>query len=237
MSCPAWILSTTWFSLQPLTVGSFFAAGIWLTLDVILFAPICIVAWTVFLPPLFWDTILNRSRGGNSEARAPGPCRRYLTQFLQPAGPPGPRWRSLLKDAFVTFCLVVVIVWNIRTTEVGNRLMLPRTQYGKVFSKSWMDPFANYLGLRQEWDMFSGPNVFDGWYVTTKIQSIIRLLISLTCVTACLPHNGYGLMRMQNRFVVEATLINKKKVDLFFFDDSPQAFAIDANPVSYDKPE
>lgn len=114
------------------------------------FAPTMMSAWLLFLPSSFWDA-LKPSAGGHSPfSPTPGQLANRH------------RWMSRpLAQGFAMFCLVYVILWNLRGARIGGSARwLPQ----------WSRPFGYVLNLRQYWTMFAPrPVLDDGWLVMEAV--------------------------------------------------------------------
>lgn len=115
----------------------FFHLGINACIEIGLFSYIMITAWIPLYP---WK---NRSADGGAPEQ---PCKEEA--LLNP---------SRLCQIFAGFCLVYVILWNVRTLEFSDRrYVLPH----------WTDWIGYSLGINQTWNMFSPRPLYeDGWYV------------------------------------------------------------------------
>ena len=142
-----------------------FHLGLALTMTIGLFAPICMLAWLVYLPSCFWDALEARLKGGQLQQRwNDGRARIVLFATSQNRlwplrNPETPRWRtSALRNTVVGGLLLYTVVWNVRELDVAywEKKILPR-QFNVV---------GRALGLEQNWSMFSPiPRTADGWVV------------------------------------------------------------------------
>jgi len=146
-----------------------FHLGLALAMTIGLFAPICMVAWLVFLPSGFWDGLEKRLAGSQLQQRWCD-CRARVSSAtsefaasgtgLWPLGrPETARWRqSVALNGALTGLLLYTAVWNVRELDVAywEKKILPRR----------FNVVARVLGLDQNWSMFSPiPRTEDGWVV------------------------------------------------------------------------
>jgi hypothetical protein len=115
------------------------------------FPYICAVAWLALLPGWFWDRLPARFphalAGRDTGTVAPG----------RPGEQPPELLPSLLEMTLVTFLLVYVLCWNVRTVNY--------TRYSRYFPPQ-MNSLGFTLGLDQMWSMYAPcPLKEDGWYV------------------------------------------------------------------------
>ncbi len=120
--------------------------GLDLTMELGLFAYVCLIAWMAFVPAVAWDAIERRlkSRAAQDPSR--------------PMHSPRPHAAT---QAFVGFVLLYVLAWNIRSL---NYARLER------FFPSALNVIGETLQVGQSWTMFAPfPATDDGWYVMPAI--------------------------------------------------------------------
>jgi|APTNR8051073442_1049403.scaffolds.fasta_scaffold01589_10 hypothetical protein len=124
------------------TVATFWALHIGLGLCLRLgpFPAIMMVCWLPFLPGSFWDWLQRRSPADG------------------PATTPSRSWREhALTQSFVLLCLLVVVVWNLRSVDYDK--------WKRWFPTAWNPP-VQALKLDQYWALFAPhPLSDDGWLV------------------------------------------------------------------------
>ncbi len=121
--------------------------GIELTLTVGLFSYVSMLAWVLFLPRSFWDS-LGRIFGIGEPA---------VQQAIDPATPsPHRSWIAYLANGLALVALIFVISWNLSA--------LSRT-WAKAFRNQPVRRIDDLLTLRQRWSMFSNPQRHNGWFV------------------------------------------------------------------------
>ena len=112
--------------------------GIELTLTVGLFSWFSVLAWTLFLPDLFWNAIpFAKSATTIQEAKSP-----ELEATSDRVRSVGPSWLKRIVDMWVVAMLVFVVMWNVRNVSRDR----PR-------SITWLR-LGNLTALRQRWDIF-----------------------------------------------------------------------------------
>ena len=122
----------------------------WMCLRVGPFAPTMMTAWLLFLPAQFWDALKL-----TSQFHRPDPSGRVIASRRH-------RWmQHRAVQGFCLFCLVYVILWNLRGAKVGGSdRWLPK----------WSNSFGYVLNLRQYWTMFAPrPVMDDGWLVMEAV--------------------------------------------------------------------
>ncbi|MBX7212067.1 MAG: HTTM domain-containing protein [Verrucomicrobiaceae bacterium] len=124
-------------------------AGLWVCLRLGPFPLTMIVAWTLFLPPGFWDKLgprgLALADGTAADANPSGnaPRRRW--------------WTSTVVQACGFISLLYVTLWNIRSIDPAR---------WTPWFPQWMNPAGYALHLPQYWTMFApGPTKDDGWLI------------------------------------------------------------------------
>ena len=124
---------TPWLRIFVVSAFFSFHIGLALYMDIGLFPYVSLVSWLVFVPSLVWE------RGS---PRTPPPLR-------------AARWSQII----AAFCLVYVVLWNLRSIEATS-----------PYVRQVFPPSANrvgyLLGLDQYRNMFSPyPLRTDGWFV------------------------------------------------------------------------
>ena len=154
-----------WCRGAAVTAFVLFHIGLSLTMHLALFPWICIVAWLLFVPTAFWESLQSRpsirrvgeSLQHNSVALFDRLPRAWRISVMRRAERPRER-ASLGKQILVAALFLYVVTWNIREV-LGpawvDRIM-PHRYNGLAFA----------LGLAQNWSMFAPmPRVDDGWLV------------------------------------------------------------------------
>jgi hypothetical protein len=203
-----WILALKW-PLRPLTVGTvvweligpilaflpfasdklrlFVVAGFWifhllginLLMDIGSFPWVCAVAWSVFLPGLFWDKLatwwrslsdlaVKKDMEALRESLISWRSRRIATDLQQGRKTPSLR-PTMIGQAVAGVFLAIVFLWNVRTTDL--RSYVPQWAPYIPSSVQWL------TRIDQSWAMFSpAPLKQDGWWIiparTTSGQDI-----------------------------------------------------------------
>jgi hypothetical protein len=106
----------------------------------------CIIAWTAFLPPVFWDRILPRilrlAPSGAASTFAASTVRRT-----------GPRWAQGVAGVLLLYC-VVQVGWSLPQLARGGELPTALLAVGRV------------LRINQHWGMFApNPSTHESWPV------------------------------------------------------------------------
>ncbi len=155
---------TPWLRLG--VVGAFFGfhIGLALCMGIGLFPWISMVSWLVFVPGLVWERgrhLLPRRSpvvGPGTSGALAGSSR--LSHDPDNAPPTSqPLRSSRLVQALAAFCLVCVVLWNLRGLEATSSYIRP------IFPTS-ISLIGYLLRLDQYWNMFSPlPLKHDGWFV------------------------------------------------------------------------
>jgi len=129
-----------------ITVISFWSLhiGLWISLRLGPFPLIMMTAWLLCVPTSVWDRLAGK--------------RKHSPSSSTPSPTPEPLWmRRFITRAFVSFCLIYVVLWNFRAVD--------SQRWGRWFPQ-WMNPFGYILQLHQYWTMFAPrPTTDDGWLV------------------------------------------------------------------------
>lgn len=136
---------TRWVRIVVAVVMVGFHLGIELTLHVGWFSWLCMLAWTLFLPPMVWDAVVR----GVSKACGPG----EPASSVPAAGSPGFTAR-VVTNACAAAMLAFVVYLNIQSVSGAGEAGLP----------DWARATATATGLDQRWSMFANPGG-DGWYI------------------------------------------------------------------------
>jgi hypothetical protein len=143
-----------------------FHLGIYLMLDIGLFAPVCMVAWLPIIPGRLWEWA--GARGHVEHVEHPGHDRRATPGTDTTAAgqhPAASRQRRLLlrrlQAAVVVGVLAYVAAWNIRTLDFAR--------FAPYFPPQ-LNVVADLLRIDQKWNMFApNPSRTDGWFVVPAI--------------------------------------------------------------------
>ena len=138
-----------------------FHLGLAVSLHIVLFPYICVVAWLLFLPSEFWDflgrfRLVEAVRGAWSWVVSGGASlARWAGRYLRPLEPRVKGWRiGLVEQAVVGLLAVYVLAENV--SDCNKSFRMPKT----------LQPLASVLWLGQNWGMFAPyPMKDDGWFV------------------------------------------------------------------------
>jgi hypothetical protein len=137
-----------------------FHIGLGLCIELGIFPAICIAGWMAFLPGVFWDNVERRygPPAGTLLARLPsriadfgrarlaGLRKRPLRVGLSRAG-----------NILAAFCLIYIILWNVRTTNFSRY---------STFFPARLNFIGEALRIDQQWNLFAPyPSLDHGWYV------------------------------------------------------------------------
>jgi hypothetical protein len=141
-----WLLlipvAVPWFRLLAVLAFVSFHLGIAITMDIGSFPWVMVAAWCAAIPSMVWNFRLP----GKMQATAPDFCSEAHVNWL--------RW---MRDAFCVFCMVFIVLWNLRTTAFKR--------WEPWFPRS-LNPLGFALRLDQYWTMFAPyPWLDDGWFV------------------------------------------------------------------------
>jgi hypothetical protein len=139
--------------------------GLLLCMNLGAFPYLMITVWLIFLPPLFWSRL-------SRLARRPGFIGRLSSRIKALATAPGrrthgggservrPSWvNGRIGNAFVAFCLGMVVIWNVQRTGKNVSKDFP-----EVMPSAGALKLMNVLRLTQYWNIFT-PHPFrkDAW--------------------------------------------------------------------------
>jgi hypothetical protein len=139
-----------------------------LVLDVGIFVPVCLVAWSAFLPAWTWDHLMPATARQLAALSRLSVVRTYVDRFARLraqliASLPAPdgsasaavgwltRGRTLLCATLAAY----VCAWNLWVLREPPPLQIPE-------ALRWIGPL---LRIDQRWDMFSRPITESGWFV------------------------------------------------------------------------
>jgi hypothetical protein len=137
-----------------------FHIGLGMCIELGIFPMVCIAGWLAFLPGVFWDNVTRRygPRWAALIARLPSHvtqcCSTWLTRVrAQPL-------RLQLSRAgsfFAGFCLIYIVLWNVRTINFAR--------FSTVFPAQ-VNVIGEVLRIDQQWNLFAPyPSLEHGWYV------------------------------------------------------------------------
>jgi hypothetical protein len=155
---PFLVLAPFWNAqIRLLMVLSFvsFHTGIGLSMALGNFPWICIAAWLIFVPTLFWDRWIPAPgvRAISFASRVTAPVVRFFRRWSLPA-PPRPL--GLIPNAVVLSLMLLVFAGSVGALPF-MQFVLPQP----------LVRIALTLNIRQRWAMFAPyPSHDDGWYVT-----------------------------------------------------------------------
>jgi len=150
-----------WLRLLVVLAFWLFHVSLMLTMELGLFALICMVAWIPFLPSCFWDTVLSRKPLRwfvDKLLTIPARGLRQLTNLIPFQNPETPELRlGWISSTLCATLLLYVVAWNIRESDFTywEARLLPQES----------NVIGRVSGLHQRWDMFAPyPLTHDGWY-------------------------------------------------------------------------
>ncbi len=160
--------------------------GIEMTMTVELFSFMSMAALTLFLPVQFWNWILRRKGKGPDETllQAVNINEEHISQCTekesQEAGEKEKAQDGVLtrlyenyggilirlRNGFVGFMLVFVLLWNINSVfrVISRHTGQSRSVFGSGANQVMLR-FANLTSMNQVWFMFDEPSGIDTWYV------------------------------------------------------------------------
>ena len=145
---------------RTLAVGlfvSFHLLGLGLALNLGIFPWVCAIAWTIFLPAAFWDSLsqwtsmqwtsMQWTSMRWTAGRAEGAVQRR----------PALGWGTALMQLGVAGLLALTLLWNLRTVD--------EAKYGRALPEP-LKQLILAVRLDQRWNLFAPyPSLDDGWYV------------------------------------------------------------------------
>jgi hypothetical protein len=149
---------------------SFHVIALNLTLDIGSLPYICAIPWLLFLPPSTWDALTafwrrlpnTAPKGAIERVRiALISWRNSLLTVRLKKGMPTPSLRlSLFGQMTAAILIVYMLLWNIHTTDLPFRKILPRAP----------EPVTWFTRIDQSWGMFAPrPMIDDGWFVIPAV--------------------------------------------------------------------
>ena len=160
MILPALALLPIWRGRLRLAIVGFFVLfhlGIAMTLSVGWFSLVSILAWTLFLPPIFWDWFERREWVMKPFRRVVGRLRWLFGRFVAHPYPISPT--SVRRAADVFSLALIAFVFLMAAHVCGVWI------HGRPIVSDTVQRVAYALDLGQLWTQFSIPSRTHGWFV------------------------------------------------------------------------
>lgn len=145
-----------------------FHVGLAVTFNLGIFPYICISAWLLFLPKIFWDKVASAIKATQQWIGV------SYNGLPNETGVRSSR-RAVYPSNFLEMLVAVLLLGVIFSSNMEHIGRMDTGYYEKVYK--YAEPLVNALHLRQRWNMFSPhPSKRDGWFVVVGELSDGRLV-------------------------------------------------------------